>query len=326
MKNHVNLKTIVITISIGFSLFSFTSCGKVETGIIVKRQINQDGLHVIAHEMQDKNGDSYLIKYKNFEMLVDAGNVADKENIQNTLKDYCKDKELDVLMLSHLHKDHIGAITDTSFFDDLDIKVKTIIDPGTFPTTKTANKYIDMRNELIDRGSEYYLYYDIINNPSLDTKWNIDINKDIYIEFFDTGNVKPANSTYENLNDSSIAFSLVFNKNKWLFAGDLPSNKENNLINSIKKIDQNYFKVDDYVVFKTLHHGSKDSNGDSILSFVKPDLVFNMTGFIEENRTENKIVEQHPYLKTLKRIRKYTENVYWTSINGYTVFLLMEKM
>lgn len=279
-----------------------------------------DELQVIAIEMTGTYGDSFIIKYNDFEILVDAGTESDKKYVQEALVEFVEDKEIDILMLSHLHADHIGAMTSTSFFSDINMDVKTIIDAGTKPSSKTAENYVSMRDSFISDGTIYYSYYEIMNNEEIGTVWNIDKEGKIFLEFFDTGEVPLPNSSVSELNASSIAFALNYLNNKWFFAGDLPDFCEKDLVTNIKKTNELYFKNEDNVVYKSCHHGSKTSNGDELLSFIKPDIIFTMSGIISKNLTTVPIVDQHPYLEALERMKKYTNKIYWSSINGLTIF------
>ena len=277
-------------------------------------------LKVIAIEMKGTYGDSYLVKYDNFEMLVDAGTTYDKSYVQAALTEFVEDDELDILMVSHLHADHIGSMTSTSFFTGIGISVNTIVDPGTSPTTATARNYESMRNSLVNKGTQYYNYYNIINDSSISTKWYIDQEKDIFIEFFNSGSVAKPNTAPSELNESSIAFSICYQNNKWFFGGDIPTSTESTLVDNIKKINNEYFKESDHVVMKSCHHGSNGSNSDKLISFVKPDIVFIMAGIIEKNKNNQAITSQHPYLNALNRLKKQTTKVYWSSINGLSIF------
>lgn len=277
-------------------------------------------LKVIAIEMTGMYGDSCLVKYGDFEMLIDAGTTSDKSYVQAALKEFVEDDELDILMVSHLHADHIGSMTSTTFFTSIGINVKTIIDPGTSPTTATARNYESMRNSLVSKGATYYNYYNIINDSSIGTIWNIDEAAGLYMEFFNTGTIAKPNTKPSEPNETSIAFAINYLNNKWFFAGDLPTASESKLVDNIKKINSDYFKSSDYVVMKSCHHGSNGSNSDKLLSFVKPDIVFTMSGIIADNKKNQTIKAQHPYSGALGRMKKYTTKVYWSSINGLSIF------
>ena len=275
-------------------------------------------LSVIALEMKSTYGDSFLIKQGDFEILVDAGTTVDEGTVRAALDFYVEDGVLELLVLTHFHADHIGGMTDVSFFDGL--SVTSIVDPGVIASSKVAENFRAMRDELVDGGSKYYPVYDLLNDSSPGKKWEIAGHEGMSIEFFDTGFSRVPGTSYGgDQNNSSLAFALAYGETKWLFAGDLPGSLEDDLVASIKEEDPDYFASSSFNVLKACHHGSEDSNTDALLSFVEPDLVFIMSGLERRNKTSQGIVDaQHPYLTALERFRAYTEEVYWTSINGTT--------
>ena len=283
-------------------------------------EIKESKLQVISLEMRGTYGDSFIIKYNDFEILVDAGTTTDKSYVQDALEEFVEDNTLDIVMVSHLHADHIGSMTSTSFFNEIGITVNTFIDTGTTPTTATATNYISMRNSFVSKGSKHYTYYDILNDSSIDTIWYLDEEHKAYMEFFDTGTISKPNTKPSDMNNSSIAFAVNYLNNKWLFAGDISSSAESTLVDNIKKINPNYFKDSDHVVVKANHHGSDGSNSEKFFAFTKPDIIFITAGIISDNKKNQKITRQHPYANALSRMKKYTKEVYWSSINGLTIF------
>ena len=283
-------------------------------------EIEESKLQVISLEMRGTYGDSFIIKYNDFEILVDAGTTTDKSYVQDALEEFVEDNTLDIVMVSHLHADHIGSMTSTSFFNEIGITVNTFVDPGTTPTTATATNYISMRNSFVSKGSKHYTYYDILNDSSIDTIWYLDEEHKAYMEFFDTGTISKPNTKPSDMNNSSIAFAVNYLNNKWLFAGDISSSAESTLVDNIKKINPNYFKDSDHVVVKANHHGSDGSNSEKFFAFTKPDIIFITAGIISDNKKNQKITRQHPYANALSRMKKYTKEVYWSSINGLTIF------
>ena len=45
-----------------------------------------------------------------------------------------------------------------------------------------------------------------------------------------------------------------------------------------------------------------------------------MSGIIADNKKNQTIKAQHPYSGALGRMKKYTTKVYWSSINGLSIF------
>ena len=251
-------------------------------------EIKESKLQVISLEMRGTYGDSFIIKYNDFEILVDAGTTTDKSYVQDALEEFVEDNTLDIVMVSHLHADHIGSMTSTSFFNEIGITVNTFIDTGTTPTTATATNYISMRNSFVSKGSKHYTYYDILNDSSIDTIWYLDEEHKAYMEFFDTGTISKPNTKPSDMNNSSIAFAVNYLNNKWLFAGDISSSAESTLVDNIKKINPNYFKDSDHVVVKANHHGSDGSNSEKFFAFTKPDIIFITAGIISDNKKNQK--------------------------------------
>lgn len=275
-------------------------------------------LSVIALEMKSTYGDSFLIKQGDYEILVDAGTTSDAATVQAALQTYVEDDVLDLLILTHFHTDHIGKMTDVSFFDGL--SVATIVDPGIIYSTQAARDFVAMREELVAGGTQYYPVYELLNGADPGPRWEIEGHGGMTIQFFDTGFIKEPGTSYSgDQNNTSLAFTLEYGATRWLFAGDLPGSREADLVKSIEEEDPYYFADSSFNVLKACHHGSDASNTDTLLSFVEPDLVFMMAGIEKRNRTSSGVVdEQHPYLGALERFRLYTEEVYWTSINGTT--------
>lgn len=282
--------------------------------------VDGDELKIIALEMKGRYGDSFLVQYNNFDMLVDAGTESDEETVKAALDKYVVDKTIDIVMLSHFHSDHIGAMQDVSFFKDINMNINTFIDPNTKPTSKTAENYVAMRDSFIDEGSKYITYYDLINDAQYGRKITIDEEANIYLEFFDTGEVATPLEEVSDLNASSIACVLNYNNAKVFMAGDLPSAEETKLIESMDKSEKDYFKETNFVLYKTCHHGSKTSNGDELLTYVKPDMIFTMSGILSSNQENTPLEDQHPYIEAVERMSKYCTSIYWSSINGESTF------
>ncbi len=286
-----------------------------------------EGLEIISIEMKEKYGDSTLIKYGDYEVLVDAGDPDDAPQIQKVLRNECTDGILEMLIVTHAHEDHLGAISSISFFEGAGITaVETVVDFGYTYTTKAYDRYVNTRAALIAGGSTYYAITDIIEQEEISDLFYFD-DTAVYIEFFDTGNYAAKDkSTSKDLNDTSIAFCLNYENNKLLMTGDLTSKCELDLINNIKKINENYFTEENNVIFKANHHGSDGSNSDEFLKFIKPDYIFISAAILKENRTSSGVQKaQHPYSSALIRMKKYTEQVYWNGINGTTSFHLTKE-
>lgn len=278
----------------------------------------ETSLQIISVEMLEQYGDSFIIKYGNWEMLVDAGSYGDKGQVQAALREYVTDGVLDMLMVSHLHSDHMGSLTSVSFFDDLGLKVSNIVDNGNTASSSTVKKYSEMRSTLISRGANYFTPWDIFETKTVSQKFMIDEKNGVFIEFFDAGKVPEPGVVLssDQMNPSSIPAVFNYPNTKIAIAGDLPATQEGAWVNSMKKSKEEYFKEEDNNVFKSCHHGSSTSNGNTILKYVKPDMVFSMSGMVNKEPNGS----QHPTFLAVDRELKYTDKIYWSGINGTTEF------
>ena len=101
-----------------------------------------------------------------------------------------------------------------------------------------------------------------------------------------------------DLNSTSIIIKMIFGNYSYLFTGDTTSEIE-------KLIFKENIDVD---VLKVAHHGSKTSSSLEFLQKVTPSYAIISVG---KNNSYN-----HPSTTTIKRLKKYTNNIYLTSELG----------
>ena len=90
-------------------------------------------------------------------------------------------------------------------------------------------------------------------------------------------------------NDTSIVLRLDHGENSWLLTGDLPSEREDEILNQEKSLL-------DTDILKVGHHGSKYSSSANFLQAVTPELAIIQVG--ADNRFG------HPTYATLERLRQ----------------------
>ncbi len=288
--------------------------------------VQTEPLQLISIEMSDEYGDATLIKLGDYEILVDAGDVADGKNVQAVLTEYCQDKVLEMLVVTHVHADHIGGFT-TNFFSFAGIEqVGTIVDFGNSYSSQAYIRYAALRQSLVTQGSSYFAIADLVSDDSIPDVYYLDDGQ-TYIEFLDTGHyAEPGKKASGDLNDSSVVFCLNYNDTQVLMTGDFTSKYERDLVANIKSIDPNYFPEENRVIYKASHHGSNGSNGDTLLDFAKPDAVFISSAITKGNRASSGIVKaQHPYSGAVTRMAKHTDQIYWNGINGTLIFTITQE-
>lgn len=182
--------------------------------------------------------DSQLIIYKDKTMLIDAGNVGDGNEITKAIKSLGIN-QLDCVIGTHVHEDHIGGMSD--IIDEFDI--------GKFylPYNETStNKYYE--NLLISLTNKNLN----INEAVIGDKIYLD---ELCFEIMSVDNEEP-----ENTNESSIVVELTYGEQKFLFMGD--AEKEN----------EEARKWNDVDVLKVGHHGSNTSSSSKFLNQVLPEI------------------------------------------------------
>jgi len=170
-------------------------------------------------------------------MLIDAGNNEDGNHLVNYLKNDIKLSNIDVVIGTHPHEDHIGGLDDViNGFD-----VGKIYLPDAISTSKTFEDLID----------------------SIEKK-SYKINVPIEDEVFELGDmnfkVLYSGSDESDLNNTSIVLKMNFGNTSYLFTGDATSKTEKKLLDKDIKAD----------VLKVGHHGSSYSTSDTFLNKVNP--------------------------------------------------------
>lgn len=217
--------------------------------------------------------DCTLIINEGQTMLIDAGDKTDGKLIANCLKQLGIEK-IDYLIGTHSDDDHIGGMMDivNNFeIESLYMPLKEANNQSYIELSKNANiKRIEI-NDIINIGSANAII-----------KW-----VDNMGEYSD--------------NNSSIVLQLNYKDKKYLFAGDIETKVENELINqnALEEID----------ILKVAHHGSNSSTSEKFLDTIKPKFAI-----ISSGSTYSKF----PNIECLKRILKLVdkENIFITERDG----------
>ena len=182
-------------------------------------------------------GDSIFIKENDYSMLIDAGNDEDGELLVNYLKNELNISNINYVVGTHPHEDHIGGLDNIiSSFD-----IETILLPNATTTSKTFEDVLDAIEQ-----KEYK-----ITVPKIDEEYNLDnMNfKVIYV-----------GKDESDLNNTSIVLKLTYGNTSYLFTGDATSKAEKKMLDKDIKSD----------VLKVGHHGSNYSCTDIFLDKVNP--------------------------------------------------------
>lgn len=189
--------------------------------------------------------DSILIKEDEYTMLIDGGNQSDGENLVKYLQENLNINDIDILVGTHPHEDHIGGLPDV--ISSLDIG--KIYLPNATTTTKIFEKLL---NSIEDK--DYKITVPKINEEISLNNMNFKV---IY-----TG------TDESDLNNTSIVLKLEYGKITYLFTGDATDKTEEKILN--KDIEADVLKVG--------HHGSSYSSTEEFLNKVNPKYAIIQVG------------------------------------------------
>ena len=234
----------------------------------------------------DKAGDAaVMITPDDKVMMIDSGHPESSDQVVDFLKELGITK-IDAYVESHPHIDHIGGFPAVASAFEIDHVYRTNVEH----TTKT---YENFERAIEEEGCQVTYLKD---GDSLDIFDNIHIDiyhpeeEVVYPEKF------PEGST-QFLNDESLTMKITYGESTVLFAGDLYTSGEDDVLE--KHADS--LQAD---VVKANHHGRDTSNQKDWVEAVSPKIVVAM----DETMQSATIV---------KRYTKQGADYYTTAINGF---------
>lgn len=234
-----------------------------------------------VHFIDVGQGDSILIEYNDYHILIDAGEN-DQGNVVNNYLHAQEVDDIEILVATHADSDHIGGL-DTVLNE---FEVERIIDSGYVHTTRTYQDYWEAVQEEIEDDSE--LIYD--------SDLTYTIAENITFEVMEVGD-----DWGTDVNEYSVITKLSYNDIDFLFTGD-----------AAQEVEELLFDRDiEAEVFKAGHHGSKHSNGVEFLEKVDPEYVIISAG--EDNKYG------HPHDEAMNAFQHVEASIYLTSDSGSIV-------
>lgn len=188
-------------------------------------------------------------------------------------------KEIDLVILTHPHSDHINGLIDVINKYD----VRNVMWTGVSDTTSAYKTWLDLikeSNVIIAqagqrvKGDSFYM--------------------DILYPF-----TSLEGESFKELNDTSIISRLVADDKSFMFTGDASKTQEKLLIDMFE-LESDVLSVG--------HHGSKYSTSKEFLEEVKPDYAVISCGI------DN--IHDHPHSQTLELLENYGIKVFRTDIDG----------
>ena len=231
------------------------------------------GLQV--HFINVGQGDAALIDDGDFEILIDGGTRESGKKVAEYIKPYV-DGNLDIIIASHEHEDHIGGLP--AVFQAY--QVDKIIDNGRKANTKTYQNYISaIQNEKCKQIKD-----DNINEIVTPSGATLEI---LHLR-----------GQYDDPNDNSVVALLDYKDVETLFTGDLTEEAELQNLDKFRDID----------VLKAGHHGSRSSSSADLLDVIAPEYVIISAGA--------KNSYGHPHAETMTSFAEFGAEVLGTFRSG----------
>lgn len=239
---------------------------------------------LVIHFVDVGHADCTLLSVGETTILIDGGNTGTSFEVLQYLRRFGIE-ELDLVVNTHPHGDHLGGIPTV---------INAIPTKEVWCSTTTFDTYLfDQFTSALDKRDLQ------INKPAPGTIYSAD-----GLTITVLGPLE-AESTYEDLNDTSLVLMIQYGEKKFLFTGDMEAYAENQLVNSLYSLKADVLKVG--------HHGSYSSTSQAFLNKVDPDygVVFCQWG----NEYE------HPHAAPMSRLEKADVELFRTDIMGDIVLV-----
>lgn len=188
-------------------------------------------------------GDSTLIQTSDYDILIDAGEKEYGNDVVEKMRELRVD-DLEYLVATHPHSDHIGGITEVLE----NYEVEHFVMPNVVHTTKTYENMLDLVN---DKGIDIIIPYEgemLIDDEGLKLKV-----------------ISPEVTDESNLNNYSICLRFDFGNTSAIFTGDAEAKIEKIILDDGENLDAD--------IFQAGHHGSSTSNTEKFVEAISPQIV-----------------------------------------------------
>lgn len=230
---------------------------------------------------------SLLISPNGKTMLIDSGESTALYAVRSILKTL-KVKQLDIVVASHPHSDHIGGMTG----------ILRSFNVGKFYMPNVSNPSSDYRDMIsaLNSSSAEVNYISADNTPTIE--WDEDITIEVLSPFNDI--------TYQSINDYSAIMRVSYGDTSMLFTGDVEGDGVYSAeYTALARNTADKFRS---TVIKVPHHGSLSSLSDAFLSAVSPKYAVISVG--EGNDYA------HPHQSTLNKLKNSNVEVFRTDLLG----------
>lgn len=260
------------------------ACNLWLTEIIIKKPSVQE-LQITFLDVGQGDA-AHIVTPAGNHILVDAGRwTPGGDSGEQVLIPYFKQEgidRLDVVILSHPHADHIGGMPSLM----REIEVGKIYQSDYMYDSVLFRTYLRKKERK--------------GIPAADVFAGQQIDIDPAVRLFVVG-PEPVSRRPSNPNDYSVAFRLVYGKTSVLFTGDAEQSQE-------RQIARRYGDLLKSDLYKVGHHASNTSSTAQFMAYVRPKKSVASLAF--QNRF------QHPGEMAVQRLHEFSEQQYFTSLNG----------
>lgn len=232
--------------------------------------------NLVVYFIDVGQGDAILVDDGSTEVLIDGG--GNSTLVMPFLQKYV-DGELEIMVATHAHADHIGGLTDVLN----SYKVGQIWHSGDTSTSKT---YAAFMNAVNSEGAAVYTGKRGDNIISGNLSFTV-LNPD---------------SPDGTSNNNSLVLRLKFGNIYFLFEGDAEEKAEKEVLEAYSLI------LGNIEVLKLGHHGSRTASSPEYLAVLHPAVAIYMA---EIGNTYG-----HPHQETLTSLENIGARIYGTDVNG----------
>lgn len=231
-------------------------------------------------------GDAALIRFPNGKtMLVDGGQTSAGDLLLERLETLGI-KELDWVVASHPHSDHIGGLIAVV----KRLKVKEVWDTGFPYESPVLRDYLQALQEARSRGTSI---------KSIGAGYKVEPSPGCVIEVYAPR--KPyLENTSSDANNNSMLFRLRYENASFLFTGDIEGAGRRKMMAEKPDLQATVLKVS--------HHGSHNGTDRAFLSAVQPKIAVISCG---RNNSYN-----HPHKEAIQLLKQNDVTVYRTDQHG----------